>query len=96
MKRIAASLLLTVILLGTYFLITISVRRYFLFGPGPFTIGKVATEYIVPRSGSNARTYDENKALVVFFSVSFISVAVPFYVLLLLLKFPQRTRFDLP
>lgn len=60
MKRIAASLLLTVILLGTYFLITISVRRYFLFGPGPFTIGKVATEYIVPRSGSNARTYDEN------------------------------------
>jgi len=95
MKRIVASITLTVILLGSYFLIAVSVRRYFLLGPGPFAIGMLARDYFVPMLGpcsQKEEPYDENKALIVLFSVSFVSMTIPFYLLLSILDLRSRSR----
>lgn len=87
MKRLVISLALTIILLGSYFLIAYSVRRHLLFGPGPFTIGKLASDYV-----RDVRYEDDGQVLVVFVSVSVVSVALPIFALLSILSVPQRSR----
>jgi hypothetical protein len=87
MNRIVASIVLTLILLGGYFLLAFSVRRSFLFGPGPFTFGKLASQYV--RTTTNA---DDSKVLAVFLSVSFVSTALPIFLLLSILRVPRQPR----
>jgi hypothetical protein len=86
MKRIITSIVLAVIFSGSYFLITFSVRRSFLFGPGPFTVGRLAADVVRDSEDEN-----ESKVLLVFLSVSLVSVAVPFYLLLSLVDARRRT-----
>lgn len=84
-KRIFVSIVLAVILLGSYYLITFSVRRTFLFGPGPFTVGILASDLVGDRMDE-----DRSIANFVLLSVSVVSVAVPFYLLLSLVDARRR------
>jgi hypothetical protein len=99
MKRILAAIALSVVFLGVYFLTTFAVRRYFLFGPGPFTIGKVAIEYFMPQAVVGPRNellYDEDLRVAVFASISLASVAIPLYLLLTVMGSSRRSRLHLP
>jgi hypothetical protein len=99
MKRVAISLFLTLVLLGGYSLAATALRPYFLFSPGPFTFGKLAANYFVPRQPTTASEKvdfrNENKAVLVFLSVSFVSVAFPIYLLLCLAHASRRSQFRL-
>jgi hypothetical protein len=86
MNRIVASIILTVILLGGYFLIAFSVRRTFLLGPGPFTVGKLASDYL------RTATAEDDKVMAVFLSVSVVSTALPIFLLLSFFNLPRRSR----
>ena len=87
MNRVVASIVLTAVLLGAYFLFTISVRRHFLFGPGPFTFGKLAGDYV-----RTTTTADDNMVIAVILSVSFVSTALPIFLLLSILRVPRQSR----
>ncbi|MDI1241740.1 MAG: hypothetical protein PSX80_07445 [bacterium] len=97
MKRVFASLILAVILLSSYFLLTYSVRRTFLFGPGPFVVGKIVSDYFVPSSRSDKEVpYDESKVLLILLSVSVVSIAVPMYIFLGIEHSWRMSRLRLP